>query len=130
MHQTILEYLTMPNAHLEILAQWPSTYTPHEAWAPIEEIRDWDDFNYAILTKRHHDLLEDKIGRSDSVRASEEAGRNIIVNETGLTILLGATNISTVSRALPGSLFLAPGKSVVAKGKPEKKYGGHQRPAK
>lgn len=97
MAQTILEDLTTRNARLDILTPSPSTYTQHDEWAPVEEIRTWDDFNYTVLTKRNRDLLARKINPSDSVRASEEAGHNVIVDETGLSILLGATNITKVS---------------------------------
>jgi len=111
---TKLEYLSTRNTTLEIRANSPSTYTNHDDWNPVESISNLAGFTYDDLTRRFRDELAQKIDPLDNVAASEEAGHNIINDEIGLSILLGATNITTVSRALPKPLFLAPGSRTTA----------------
>ncbi|KIW28865.1 uncharacterized protein PV07_04728 [Cladophialophora immunda] len=114
MPQTLLKYLTAPNARLIVHSPPPHSYTQHDDWDPVENIGIWDDFEYNHLIKRFHTSLTRETDLSSTVTTAEDAGANIICDEAGLTILLGSTNINMVSRALPEPLFIAAGSRITA----------------
>ncbi|OAL38869.1 hypothetical protein AYO20_01620 [Fonsecaea nubica] len=112
MVQTLFDYLTQRNAQLVVHLS-PPTYTNSDMWDPVEAIEPWEDFDLASLTRRYRQSLDADTSLTSTVEATEEAGHTVICDEAALNIVLGSTNISMVSRALPGSLFLSTGSRIM-----------------
>ncbi|GLA55869.1 hypothetical protein AnigIFM63604_003088 [Aspergillus niger] len=108
MTETLLNYLLKPNPRVIFPSGGGSTFTFNEDWDTIENVEEWTEFNYEVLTERFERDLRCQVAQFDATTKCEEAGYNKIFDERGLSDLVCMSITVPVSAVLK-PLFITSG---------------------
>ncbi|KAJ5803933.1 uncharacterized protein N7518_000236 [Penicillium psychrosexuale] len=114
MTQTLLSYLSTRNPTILAFAKPATTFTFNLEWEPVEEMREWTDFNYDTLQLRFRNDLNRHVSSFDTSKNCEEGGYNKIFDERGLSDLICMSITGPVSSVLH-PFFITSGARVMQK---------------
>ncbi|EKV10547.1 Serine/threonine-protein kinase ULK2 [Penicillium digitatum] len=105
MAESLLSYLTTRNPTVLAFARPAPSFTFNYDWDPIENIREWSDFNYNNLQSLFKDELSRSVSPFNTTVSCENGGYNKIFDERGLSDLICMSIMGPVSAVLPSDSF-------------------------